>query len=69
VLNSPVNYTDPTGQIVPLIALGVAALGYILLSPGTGNAPRICDKTQGGDPNAAMIANIAIAETVAAGFI
>src|SRR5439155_12080737 len=29
VLNSPINYTDPSGQIVPLlVTAGVAALGY-----------------------------------------
>ena len=34
VLNSPINYTDPSGQIVPLlVTAAVAALGYILLSP------------------------------------
>ncbi len=61
VLNSPTNYTDPSGQIVPLlVTAAAAALGYILLSPGTTNAPRVCDQPQGGDPNAAMMTNVAV---------
>ena len=60
---SPLRFTDPTGELIPVVAIVVILA--VLLTPDAANAPRSCDAIVPLDPFAPYINGVVAGVTVA----